>query len=116
MILCIFPCSGSSTLGGTTGRIVVTSTAGRRVVLKFDNSVRETPANFSDVSFKICEAGVEVIGVGENDIGGGNKCVEIIEDAGFKIGLWLLPRRFGRLPRKWRLLPRKLTLRPGSVV
>ena len=116
MILCIFPCSGSSTLGGTTGRIVVTSTAGRRVVLKFDNSVRETPANLSDLSFKICEAGVAVIRGGENGIGGGNECVEISKYAGFKIGLWLLPRRFGRLPRKWRLLPRKWTLSPGSVV
>ena len=84
LILCIIAFSSSSALCIATSWIVITSTAGRWIALKFDNSVGETPTNLSDLGFKIGEAGVEVIGGGENGVGGGNKGLEVSEYAGFK--------------------------------
>ena len=84
--------------------------------MKLDDGVRETPPNLSNMGFKVCEAGVEVICGGEDGIGGGDKRVEISEDTGFKVCSWFLPRRMRLLPRKRRLLPRKWTMRSGSMV
>ena len=109
LILCIIPFSGSSALSAATSQIVITATAGRGIVLKFDNGIGETSTNLSDLGFKVGEASVQVISGGENSVGGGNKGVEISEYPSFKRWLWLLPRRLRLLPRKW-------MLGPGSMV
>ena len=91
--------------------------------MKLYNGLGDAITNLSDMGFKIGESCVEIVCGGEDGIGGGDKRVEVSEDASFKVcscllprKIWLLPRRWKLLPRKWRLLPRKWTMRSGSMV
>ena len=97
----VFSVSSVGIWARTTSGVMVTLTTGRGIIVKLNDGVRETGADLKNMSFKGGEACVEIVGGGEDGIGGSDKRVKVSEDTSLKVWLRLLPRRMRLLPRKW---------------